>query len=317
MARKSGRWLKTIASVGSVFGAIHAFNTWVAGRSSDKGLIKTTQGHYWHWKDMQIFYTVHGTGEKKLLLLHDLDPCSSGYEWKYLAPKVSESYTIYVVDFPGFARSSKPADTYVCYTFAQFIASFIKEVIGESATICSSGLSGAASVLSALNDPDCCEELVLINPPDLDELRKTPDHAAYMHRVSLYMPVIGTFIYNMRYRKDSISSQLRETCGSAFVRDYPVMIEASYEASHYDHSKERYVCASLDGRLINWDIRRALTLITCPVTLICGGTSAAQQESSRKYKEYCKDARIFCLSGAEQKLHIQDAERIAPLLLEL
>lgn len=38
-------------------------------------------GKYYHWKYGNIYYTKSGKG-KPVLLIHDLDPTASSYEWK-------------------------------------------------------------------------------------------------------------------------------------------------------------------------------------------------------------------------------------------
>ena len=59
------------------------------------------------WRLGNIYYTRTGSG-KPLLLVHDLTPASSGYEWKNLVGKLAENHTVYTIDLLGFGRSEKP-----------------------------------------------------------------------------------------------------------------------------------------------------------------------------------------------------------------
>lgn len=77
-----------------------------------------------------VYYTKEGTG-KPLLLIHDLDTCTSGYEWKQLIPFLSNKYTVYTIDLLGFGRSEKANMTYTNFLYVQLISDFIKSEIGH------------------------------------------------------------------------------------------------------------------------------------------------------------------------------------------
>ena len=47
-----------------------------------------------------------GSG-KPLLLIHDLDPSSSAYEWNQLEQQLAKDFTVYSIDLPGCGRSDK------------------------------------------------------------------------------------------------------------------------------------------------------------------------------------------------------------------
>ena len=76
------------------------------------------------WRLGNIHYTKCGSG-KPILLVHDLSPASSSYEWKNLAGKLAESYTVYTIDLLGFGRSEKPNLTYTNYLYVQLLCEFI------------------------------------------------------------------------------------------------------------------------------------------------------------------------------------------------
>ena len=72
------------------------------------------------WRLGNVYYTKEGTG-KPLLLIHDLDTCTSGYEWKQLIPFLSSKYTVYTIDLLGFGRSEKANMTYTNFLYVQLI----------------------------------------------------------------------------------------------------------------------------------------------------------------------------------------------------
>lgn len=87
-------------------------------------------GKYYHWKYGNIYYTKSGKG-KPVLLIHDLDPTASSYEWKAVTKKLAENHTVYAIDLLGCGRSEKPNMTYTNYLYVQLMNEFISNVINE------------------------------------------------------------------------------------------------------------------------------------------------------------------------------------------
>ena len=66
------------------------------------------------------------------LLIHDLTPSSSAYEWSKMIDELAESHTVYALDLLGCGRSDKPSITYANYLYVQLITDFAKQVIKET-----------------------------------------------------------------------------------------------------------------------------------------------------------------------------------------
>ena len=89
---------------------------------------------YYHWKYGNIYYTKSGKG-KPVLLIHDLDPTASSYEWKAVTKKLAENHTVYAIDLLGCGRSEKPNMTYTNYLYVQLMNEFISNVINEKTDV--------------------------------------------------------------------------------------------------------------------------------------------------------------------------------------
>ena len=63
------------------------------------------------WRLGNVYYTKEGTG-KPLLLIHDLDTCTSGYEWKQLIPFLSSKYTVCTAGFRFYKIGNWTPDQY-------------------------------------------------------------------------------------------------------------------------------------------------------------------------------------------------------------
>ena len=86
----------------AVIAGMHIYNRVVDSNAERKNALKVDNGHYYKWKEGNIFYTKTGTG-KPILLIHDTDSGASGEEWAKVAKKLAKNNTIYtrndIVDY--------------------------------------------------------------------------------------------------------------------------------------------------------------------------------------------------------------------------
>ena len=80
--------LSTLTTI-SIYGINKAINI----SSSLKNLLKTDKGKFFNWRYGNIFYTKQGTG-RPLLLIHDLNPASSSYEWNKISKHQAKNNTV-------------------------------------------------------------------------------------------------------------------------------------------------------------------------------------------------------------------------------
>ena len=65
------------------------------------------------WKFGNIAYSAYGDkNASPLLLIHDLNAYSSGYEWNNVIQHLSDTHYVYVLDMLGCGHSDKPHITY-------------------------------------------------------------------------------------------------------------------------------------------------------------------------------------------------------------
>ena len=109
-------------------GSLHIINRFAQSFATVKNLLDKHKGNFYDWRFGQIYYTKTGTGSP-LLLVHDLAPAASSYEWNLLLKDLSANHTVYCIDLLGCGRSDKPNLTYTNYFYVQLINDFIEHVI--------------------------------------------------------------------------------------------------------------------------------------------------------------------------------------------
>ena len=68
---------------------MHIINKCIASAAVIKHMLNANTGNYFEWRFGNVFYTKSGHGNP-LLLIHDLTPYSSSYEWNEVIRKLSK-----------------------------------------------------------------------------------------------------------------------------------------------------------------------------------------------------------------------------------
>ena len=92
MAMKKRRVLKTIKFAAEVTASIYILNIGLSLFSVSKHKLKSDPENFYQWKNGQVYYEKRGEG-KPLLLIHDLHPASSAYEWNKVIEGLSKKHT--------------------------------------------------------------------------------------------------------------------------------------------------------------------------------------------------------------------------------
>ena len=204
--------LKKIVAATIVVGtAMYVANEYIIKIATSKNLLKKNEGDLYPFKYGNVFYKVSGEG-KPVLLIHDINECSSGMEWFYLEKKLSTTNKVYTIDLLGCGRSDKPKLSYNSFLYVQLITDFIKDVIGEPTDIIATGKSVSPVVMSAKLKEEAIDRIVFINPADLVELSDIPDRFAKIKKAIILCPIIGTFIYHMLHTKEQAHKAFGQSC---------------------------------------------------------------------------------------------------------
>jgi pimeloyl-ACP methyl ester carboxylesterase len=259
------------------------------------------------WRFGDVAYTKKGTGSP-LLLLHDLHPGASGYEWNRIEDALAKEHTLYIIDLPGCGRSDKPSIVYTNFLYVQMISVFIKEVIRDKTAVLTSGYSASLAVMTAQYDKDMITSISMINPPDPASLKYTPGIKERICRQIIELPVFGTMIYHIAMCKSNLENDFIE---KYYYNPFHVdgdMIDAYYEAAHKNASAGKYLYASKQTGYMNINILPALQKTDIPVKIFVGDTEPEAPTSVANYEAVVKNISTICIPNAKHFPHIENAE---------
>ena len=284
---------KIIVATVLIGGAMYAANEYIMKCSIAKNLLKKDDGKYYSFKYGNIFYKVSGEGEP-VLLIHDINECSSGMEWLYLEKKLAKTNKVYTIDLLGCGRSDKPKLSYNSFLYVQLINDFIKEVIGEPTNIIATGKSVAPVVMATKLQEELVKRIMLINPTDLADLNNIPSTFDKIKKYILNTPIIGTFVYHMLHTKDCIFNSFVNEYFSDSFADFSEISEYYYESAHKDRSGSKYLYSSLQYGSLNLNINHGVKVLDKDIIILSGDDYYESEYVPEEYAEL--NDNIECIS---------------------
>lgn len=291
-------------------GAMYAFNKFIDYTASYRGLTLDENENYYAWRNGNIFYQKKGTGQP-LLLIHDLNPISSSYEWSHIIDELSKSNTVYAIDLLGCGKSEKPLSSYVNYLYVQLINDFIQDVIQEKTDLIVTGESFTFSVMAARMNQDTIGKITAINPTDITYNVQSP--TAYSEAIKRFfeLPIIGTFAYNTATNAKAVTKLFTEKYYDDAAKIPVKLTDTYYESAHLQGSNGKYLYASILGKYTNINIIHALKLITNPIHFI---TTDSASKDIEEYKKYNQNITIDHISEAGYLPQLEKPEELLYLL---
>lgn len=115
---------------------------------------------------------------------------------------------------------------------------------------------------------DLANSIIAINPTSLKELHITTDKYASVKKTLLELPVIGTFLYNIKVSNTNITKDFREEYYARPQLVSSKLIDAYYEAAHMNFSHGKYLMASMEANYTKNSIEHALKKLETPIYVI-------------------------------------------------
>ena len=287
---KHGKRLITLAALATTTTAIiHIANKVVAASAGLKEMLDTNGKNYYHWRFGDIYYTRKGKGSP-ILLIHDMLPGGSGYEWSRIEDDLALEHTVYNIDLPGCGRSEKPGMTYTNYVYVQSICDFIKNVIGEKTDVIVSGYSGSFVIMACRNEGKLFNKIMMVNPVNPGAL------------------VFGTLVYHMVVSRTAINNEFIENF--AFDPFHPLrdLQDAYYEAAHKGGCYAKNVYANKVAKYMNIDITRALKEIDNSLYIVEGEAENNGEATVEAYQNINPSVETVTLNETKHFPQVEDPE---------
>ncbi len=304
--KKKHRLLKLILFILAVCGILYLINEILARLAARKQCLPEDDGEFFDWNGKQVYFETAGSG-KPLLLLHDLTPASSAYEWNAVRDELARKHTVYSVDLPGCGRSARDEDDYIGYYYVQFLNAFIREKIGKKVDLAATGTSALIALSAAAFHTDMADRLILINPgseknwPFRDSLKP-------FAAVALRLPILGRSLYNLLYSKLALTRLFIDKQLYNPYRLDDSLVDAYYEGAHLAKSNGRYLLSSiLNGDMVV-DPSLALKKLRNPILILNGQALTEMQDAASDYQKARDDIKVETIADVRQLPQIEEPE---------
>lgn len=308
---QKGKTLLALATIATA--TIHVINRIEYSHATVKSLLPSTENRYYEWRFGKIKYTKKGSGTP-MLLLHDLTPGSSSYEFRKIIDTLSKTHEVYGIDFLGYGLSDKPDITFTNYLYVQMVTDFIKNIIGRKTDIIATGDAFPIAVMTCHNDSNIIRKLIAINPPSLYQLNLIPSKQTKILKLLIDIPIIGTFIYNIHTNKTAFTKLFQE---EYFYNPYNIEekdIESYVEAAHTPDYHSKHAYASYIGKYVNANIVHALKEIDNSIYLIAGESKSDIKNIIDNYIYYNNAVEAVYIPNTKQLPHLEKAEEVLSCL---
>ena len=283
---------------------VHFINRTIAATAQLKQLLGLADSRTFEWRFGNINYTKKGSGSP-VLLIHDVMPGASGYEWNRIEDSLAADYTVYTIDLLGCGRSEKPGITYTNFVYVQMICDFIRKVIGQKTDVIASGLSGSFVVMACHNEKELFNKIMLVNPPSLTRLKQMPSRKDRLLKFALEIPVFGTLVYHMIISRENVNNMFIE---KMYYNPFHVdnqMSDAYYEAAHKGGYYTRFLYSSLAAKYMNVNICHALKALDNSIYIVEGET---EPNGKAVTDDYCASNPAIEVSVLKETKHLPHVE---------
>ncbi|MDD2968442.1 MAG: alpha/beta fold hydrolase [Lachnospiraceae bacterium] len=292
---------------------IHVINKVMETVSLFSNRLNNQDNQYYEWRFGKIRFIKKGNGSP-ILLIHDLIPGSSQYEFNAIINTLSKTNEVYAIDLLGYGLSDKPNLTYTNYLYVQLINDFIKKIIGRKTDIIATGHAFPIAIMTCHNNPEVVNRIVGINPESLFNSNMIPSRYSKLLKLILDSPIIGTFIFNLLTTRSNIEMDFKEKYvhNSLLISDD--LIEAYLESSRLDKSASKYAISSFLAKYTNANIIHALKEINNSIYLICGKEELNIDTIVNNYEYYNSSIESFTIQNTKHFPHIEEPKEFIKIL---
>ena len=310
-------WKKNLKTctilTGLTVASMHIVNRFVYYMSTIDEMLSDKNAEYYDWRFGRICYHKTGSGSP-LLLIHDLNVCSSSYEWNQIVDQLSKTNTVYTIDLLGCGRSDKPYLTYTNYLYVQLITDFIKHIIGEKADVVATGESAAIAVMACGNDENVIGKICMVNPLSLTELAKCPNKRTKTLKFLIEIPIIGTLLYNIIHSREAIDEKFVDKyLYDEDTIDYQ-MTKIYHESAHNENAHSKYLFASIKGGYTKTNIYHCIRKATNSICIISGQYDENSIEIAKQYQKHVPAIEYMCIKDTRHLPQIEQPEGFAEQL---
>ena len=214
---------------------------------------------------IQVHYEIVGDSPKgesnpAVLLLHGWG--GSHKSLMSLAEGLQESCSCYLIDLPGFGRSSDPPSTWGVDEYTEFLKTFIDKVgVAVPISVIGHSFGGALALALAAKYPEVVSQLVVCAPSwhrmNMSDKTKPPRPVS---RILHKFPIVRKILYKVLFPKSDIMQkpQLEENFKRIVQQDLTNVVKSVHQNTLILWGKEDTYVPVTDASLLHEHIHHSI-----------------------------------------------------------
>ncbi len=260
------------------------------------------------WRYGTIRYKVKGY-DSPILLLHDLNIGSNKYEYNLIYESLSKNHRVYVPDLLGYGESDKHPMTYSASVYKDMLADFIKNMIKTKTKVIATGSAAPIIIDLAYSNPKLIDSIVMINPLGLYDQNLIPSTETRILKVLMDVPIIGTYMYNLRAKKTNIENLFK----TRYLFDPDSMnaevldktIAEYYRAAHVGGLHAKYSYSSYISQYMTCSVLNDLRHLDNSMLIIGGEHEPDIKDNIENYTYYNAAIESTIIPGTAHLPHVE------------
>ena len=225
-------------------------------------------------QDVTFSYTVEGAGSQAVILMHGW-----GCDHTTLASierLLTDSFTVYNVDFPGFGDSTEPPVVWGMEQYTTLIERLVQVEHIDHPIMMGHSFGGRVGIVYASRND--VAKLVLIDAAGIKP-RRTLKYYIKIYSYKMYKRLLPLVVG--KQRADKIIDNYRKRVGSS------------------DYNNASPMMRSIMSRVVNEDLRHLMPSIKCPTLLVWGeNDTATPVADARVMERLIPEAGLALFKGA-------------------
>lgn len=231
------------------------------------------------WRHAELFLTRRGSGPPALLL-HDLYTGASGAEMEPLADRLAGSFTVHIIDLPGFGRSGRPRMRYHPRLYVDAVMELVRHRIGAPTLLVGSGLSAGFAVDAAARLGGEASGVVLLAPLEPAASTGTAGPALRPLLYQLLRSPLGEIYHHLHaataWRRHALRQDLAVEPADLTARADALRRQARQPGGEWP-------LWSLWVGHLDWDPRRLLARLAAPILVLWGAEARSNPAAPELY----------------------------------
>lgn len=269
--------------------------------------------HTFSWQHGDVHFVRKGLGDP-VVLFHNVYPGADHHEFEHNIDELARHFCVYAVDLLGFGESAVPRLKYTAAIYIELIGDFLREEVGEPATVVSAGLTSAYVTEVAAAEPELFSHLVFFCPRSEPTGLDAPRWFAPVRRLFLTTPPLGSGFYETMAGDAEMTLFLRN-CFRSSKHVTPAMVSRLVENARRPGSIHPY--ASLVTGYLDHPLLAALPRVETPILLVWGRHARPTPvEHSVRLTALARNSRLEVIEQAGAWPHYEQSAQVNRLVTD-